>query len=340
MSEAPSASASLCEAEIRPDELMNEQTRRYAADVAWLIERRERFVAVACPACDSPDAQLAWLKFGLEYQRCSDCDTVFVSPRPAPDLLAQYYTTSENYEYWNRVVFPASEGARRTKIFAPRAERIADIAQRHDSPMRTLVDVGAGFGTFCEEVGRTGAFLRTIALEPEPHLARTCRDKGLEVVEAPVERAPVPVDEIDVITSFEVIEHLFSPREFLERCADLLSPGGLFVVTCPNVKGFDIVVLGPAANAVDTEHLNYFHPDSLSRLLADTGFEVLEVQTPGKLDAELVRKKVLAGELDLSGQPFLEQVLLERWEEAGAPFQDFLQAARLSSNMWVAARKC
>ncbi len=330
---------SLREAEIRPDELMDEQTQRYAADVAWLIERREHFVSVACPACDAPDAQLAWRKFGLDYQRCSDCETVFLSPRPAPDLLAEYYTNSENYEYWNRVVFPASEGARRTKIFAPRAERIVDIARRHGSKMRALVDVGAGFGTFCEEVVRTGAFSRTLALEPEPHLAQTCRDKGLEVVEAPVERAPVPVDEVDVITSFEVIEHLFSPRAFLERCAGLLSPGGLFVVTCPNVKGFDIVVLGPAANAVDTEHLNYFHPASLSRLLTDTGFEVLEVQTPGKLDAELVRKKVLGGELDLSSQPFLEQVLLERWEEAGASFQDFLRTARLSSNMWLVARK-
>jgi 2-polyprenyl-3-methyl-5-hydroxy-6-metoxy-1,4-benzoquinol methylase len=296
-------------------------------------------VLVPCPACGSHRAEPAWEKFTLVYQRCTECATVYLSPRPDPALLAQYYTTSENYEYWNRVVFPASEDTRREKVFAPRAERIVDIARRHGSSMRVLVDVGAGFGTFCEEVTRTGAFARTIALEPEPHLAQTCVVKGLEVVQAPVEQAQMPVDEVDVITSFEVIEHLFSPRELLLRCADLLAPGGLFVVTCPNVKGFDIVVLGAGANAVDTEHLNYFHPASLSQLLRDTGFEVLEAQTPGKLDAELVRRKALAGEIDLSGQPFLEQVLLERWEEAGCLFQAFLQAGGLSSNMWLVGRK-
>ena len=55
--------------------------------------------------------------------------------------------------------------------------------------MGTLFDVGAGFGTFCEEVDRLGAFDRVVALEPEPHLAETCRGKGLEVIEAPVEQA-------------------------------------------------------------------------------------------------------------------------------------------------------
>jgi 2-polyprenyl-3-methyl-5-hydroxy-6-metoxy-1,4-benzoquinol methylase len=333
------ATTTLREADIRPDALMDEQARCYAADVAWLVERREGFVPVACPACDGARAQRAWEKFGLLYERCTDCETVYLSPRPAPDLLAEYYATSKNYEYWNRVVFPASEDARREKVFVPRAGRIVEIARRHGSSMRTLVDVGAGFGTFCEEVVRIGAFERTIALEPEPHLAQTCRAKGLEVVQAPVEHAKVPVEEVDVIANFEVIEHLFSPRDFLLRCADLLVPGGLFVVTCPNVKGFDIVVLGADANAVDTEHLNYFHPASLSELLGDTGFEVLETQTPGKLDAELVRKKALAGEFDLSGQPFLEQLMLERWETAGGPFQAFLQDSGLSSNMWLVARK-
>ena len=54
--------------------------------------------------------------------------------------------------------------------------------------VQALYDVGAGYGTFCEEVSRLG-FDRVIALEPEPHLAQTCRDKGLEVIEAPVEQA-------------------------------------------------------------------------------------------------------------------------------------------------------
>jgi 2-polyprenyl-3-methyl-5-hydroxy-6-metoxy-1,4-benzoquinol methylase len=333
------ATGELREADIRPDALMPEQSRRFAADVAWLLERRDRFVDVACPACGADAPEQAWTKYDLDYQRCTVCETVYVSPRPEPDLLREYYATSENYEYWNRVIFPASEAARRERIFRPRAERLAELVQSHGVRTGALMDVGAGFGTFAEEVARLGIFDRVIALEPEPHLAQTCRDKGLEVIEGSIEDVGIDADEIDVVTSFEVIEHLFAPREFIARCRELLSPGGLCLLTCPNVKGFDIVVLGERANAVDVEHLNYMHPASLALMLEQSGLDVIERQTPGRLDAELVRKKVLAGEFELSGQPFLQQVLIDEWEAAGGPFQDFLSVNGLSSNMWLLARR-
>lgn len=326
----------LRETHIRPDELMAEQARRYAADVAWLLERRDRFVAVACPACEATEHEVRWRKYELAYLRCRACGTVYVSPRPDPGLLDEYYRSSTNYEYWNTVVFPASEDARRERIFRPRAERAVELARRHGAGAGTLLDVGAGYGTFCEEVRRLGAFERVVALEPEPHLAETCRGKGLEVIEAPVERAALATG-VDVVTSFEVIEHLFSPREFVQRCAAVLRPGGLLMLTCPNVRGFDVEVLGTLSATVDAEHLNYFHPESLGALLERSGFAVVEAQTPGRLDAELVRKKALAGEIALD--PFLRRVLLEEWERVGDAFQDFLAGHGLSSNLWVVARR-
>lgn len=329
----------LREADIRPDELMAEQARRYHADVDRLVARRAEFVDAPCPACGAGDGAPRWRKYGLDYLECPACATVYMSPRPAPALLDEYYRTSENYEYWTEVIFPASEDARREKIFAPRAERVADIAGRLGKAGGVLVDVGAGFGTFCEEVRRTGSFDRVIALEPEPHLASACRAKGIEVVESPVEGAELPVERVDVVTNFEVIEHLFDPRAFMRRCADLLPPGGLLVLTCPNGRGFDIQVLGELSATVDAEHLNYFNPDSLAALLDVCGFDVVERQTPGRLDAELVRKRALAGEIDLAAQPFLRQVLLDDWERVGEAFQDFLAENGLSSNMWLVGRR-
>jgi 2-polyprenyl-3-methyl-5-hydroxy-6-metoxy-1,4-benzoquinol methylase len=320
----------LREADIRPDALMAEQARRYAADVAWLLARREAFVAVPCPACDEPASEPQWGKYGLDYRRCARCASVYVSPRPSPELLDAYYRNSTNYEYWNTVVFPASEDARRERIFRPRAERVAAYARGG-----TLLDVGAGFGTFCEEAVRTRAFERVIALEPEPHLAQTCRAKGLEVIEAPVERAELAAG-VDVVTSFEVLEHLFSPRAFIERCATLLTPGGRLILTCPNVRGFDVATLGERSATVDAEHLNYLHPESLGALLERCGFEVEEAVTPGRLDADLVRKQALAGTISL--EPFLRRVLIDDWERLGEPFQDFLAANGLSSNMWLVGR--
>ncbi|HEX7900446.1 MAG TPA: methyltransferase domain-containing protein [Planctomycetota bacterium] len=329
----------LRENEIRPDVLMDEQARRYAADVKRLLEHKAKFVKAACPACAADRPRPAFEKMGFSYVVCSRCETMYVSPRPTPELLELYYSTSENYAYWNTHIFPASEAARREKIFKPRAERLVEICRRYHVPGGTLLEVGAGFGTFCEEITRLKRFSRVVAVEPTPGLAATCRKKGLEVVEKRIEDATIDGGPVSAVASFEVIEHLFDPRAFLSGCARLLPPGGLLVLTCPNAKGFDIEVLGPLSGAVDTEHLNYFHPASLSTLVTDCGFEPLEVQTPGKLDAELVRKKALSKEIDLSSRPFLKDVLLDRWDQMGAAFQDFLVENRLSSHLWLVARR-
>lgn len=331
--------STLRESQIRPEELMKGQALAFAADIRRLLQHKDDFVHVRCPACESTKAESVFEKYELTYVICLNCGTMYMNPRPTPEILEEYYATSENYRYWSQYIFPASEEARRQKIFRPRAERVAKICQRNNIENGTLLEVGAGFGTFCEEAQRLGLFRRVIAVEPTPDLAETCRRKGLEVIKKPIEQVRFESDRVDVVASFEVIEHLFSPRNFLMSCGDILSPGGLLVISCPNVRGFDIVVLQALSDTVDVEHLNYFHPASLSHLASECGFELLEVQTPGKLDAELARKKILTGELDVSSQPFLKQVLIDEWERVGDSFQQFLAANMLSSHMWLVGRK-
>lgn len=329
----------LSEEEIRPKKLMTEQQRRFANDVARLLRRAKEFVHVPCPACGSIESAPQWTKYELSYVGCAGCGTIYINPRPPPEVLEEYYRKSENYAYWNEVIFPASEDARREKLFAPRAQRLVEICKRHGVVGGSVLEVGSGFGTFGQELKRLGYFTRFTAVEPTPDLAATCRKRGHEVIEAPIEQVNLSDASVDLVCSFEVIEHLFSPRSFLEKCAKLLKPGGMLVLSCPSAAGFDIQTLREKSSAVDVEHLNYFTPASLSRLLKSHGFETLEVLTPGKLDAELVRTQVLAGEVSLEGQPFLKTVLVDRWDEVGGPFQDFLAQNRLSSHLWIVAKR-
>ena len=329
----------LRETEIRPEHLKKEQAEFFAADINWLLGRKEYFVRVTCPACDSEKSQGVFEKYGFLYEICLDCETMYINPRPTPSILEKYYIRSENYQYWKKHIFPASEHARRDKIFRPRAEKVIDICQRYNVGGGMLLEVGAGYGTFCEEIGKTGFFQRIIAVEPTPDLAELCRQRGLEVIEKPVEKLSLEDVKIDVMVSFEVIEHLFSPVNFVNKCASIINPGGMLIITCPNVKGFDILTLQDVSDSIDPEHLNYFNPVSLSNMISKCNFEIVEVLTPGKLDAELVRKKVLSGEFDISLQPFLEHILIYEWERVGDAFQQFLADNMLSSHMWVVARK-
>jgi 2-polyprenyl-3-methyl-5-hydroxy-6-metoxy-1,4-benzoquinol methylase len=332
--------SSLTEQDIRPVQLMAKQRIAALTDVGRMLSRCGEFIRVDCPACGANDQKPKFKKNGIDYVECKVCRTFFVNPRPTSDVLEWFYRGSPNYAYWNEVVFPASEAARLERIFVPRVNRLLELCRKYEVRTNSILEIGAGFGTFCMEVKRRGVFDRVVAVEPTPDLAKTCRGHGLEVLELPVEKIQLCDNELfDVVASFEVIEHLFSPKDFIKHMVRLLRPGGIVMLACPNGQGFDIETLGTASDTVDHEHLNYFNPESLVRLLAHCGLEILESFTPGRLDAELVRNKILAGEFDVSQQPFLQKVLVDDWENLGLPFQEFLVQQGLSSNMWVVARK-
>lgn len=319
---------------------MAKQRIAVLTDIGRLLSRCSEFVLVDCPACGANDHVQKFEKNGINYVTCKRCQTFYVNPRPTPEVLEWFYRGSPNYAYWNEVIFPASEAARLERIFVPRVDRLLELCRKYEVSTNAILEVGAGFGTFCAEVKRRNVFARVVAVEPTPDLAETCRGRGLEVLEQPVEKIQLNADKLlDVVASFEVIEHLFAPVDFVGHMARLLKPGGILMLACPNGQGFDIEALGTASNTVDHEHLNYFNPESLAGLLAHCGLEMLESFTPGKLDAELVRNKILAGEFDVSDQPFLKKVLIDDWEHLGLPFQEFLVQQGLSSNMWIVARK-
>ncbi len=330
----------LTEEDIRPKHLASGQQIAALTDLGRMLTRIGEFVAVDCPACGKDDPRPRYVKNGINYVACPHCRTLYVNPRPPATVLDWFYRESPNYAYWNKYIFPASEGARRERIFVPRVDRLLEICARYQIPTHSLLEVGAGFGTFCAELSSRGVFQRVVGVEPTPDLAATCRSRGVEIIESPIEHVRTEsVGLFDVVANFEVIEHLFDPLVFLEHMVRLIRPGGVLMLTCPNGEGFDIETLGPFSTTVDHEHLNYFNPESMNTLLKRNGLEVIESFTPGKLDAELVRNKALEGVISLDDQPFLKKVLIDEWDLHGSAFQDFIVERGMSSNLWVVARK-
>lgn len=331
-------SETLRDEELRPRILLEGRDAALQKDLDWLQARRSEFVDVACPACGATGGKPAFTKYTFSFVSCNGCATVYMTPRAPAGLLGEFYERSELYAYWDAHIFPASREARLDKIFRPRAQRLLELCTTHAVTPGTVIEAGAGYGLFALALQETGSCDRVIACEPNASLAATCRDAGLEVIEKPVETVTEEL-RADVIAAFEVIEHLFDPRVFLTGCRDRLAPGGLLVLSCPNWQGFDMETLGPLSDNVDAEHINLFNPESLSHLVESCGLETLEVATPGQLDAEIVRNKILDGSFDVSDKPWLRSLLIDRWEECGADFQRFLSEHTLSSHLWLAARR-
>lgn len=342
---APAASAlppaeTLTVAELRSPAFLARQREAMARDHARLHQHLHDFVAVACPACGRTAAQRAFDKYRCQFVRCLGCETLYMSPRPTPAQMDDYYRHSENYRLWAEHIFPASEARRRDKLCRPMLATIVEACRRHGIHTGHLVELGPGFGTFAELAQGSGAFERVSVVERTPEMAESCRRRGLEVREAAVEDLPADGnDPADVLVSFEVIEHVFDPAAFLATASRLLRRGGLLVMTCPNGQGFDTATLGAASVAVDTEHVNLFNPASMATLLGRCGYEVLDLATPGRLDVELVREAVLEGRHTLGDQPFLRRVLIDEHERLGAPFQQFLADHGLAGHLRVIARK-
>src|SRR5689334_4724605 len=82
---------SFTDRDIRPAELDAAKRREIERDIAWLSERRHQFVPVACPACDTDRGEAAFQKDGFQFPRCSACGTIYMSPRAAPKLMAEFY---------------------------------------------------------------------------------------------------------------------------------------------------------------------------------------------------------------------------------------------------------
>lgn len=305
------------ERDIRPEEMSEEVLRLFGLDVRDMVRNSGEFVHVKCPCCDE-DGEYWDNKQGFIFRQCSH-GMVFISPRPTVAMLSDYYTNARSMNYWNDVLFPATEKSRR-KIFKDRAAKVLSLAKKYKSGLNTLVDVGAGYGTFCEEAK---GFKKVIAVEANKALAESCRKKGIETINKPIEEVKLKAN---VVTSFEVIEHLFDPAAFVRACADAID--GLFILTTPNIEGFELSMLGKRSpNVGGPDHLNYFTPTTIRRLMENNGFEVLEVNTPGKLDVDIVNNHAPV-------EGFIGKLI-----NTGDKFQKFLADNGLSSHMWAVGKK-
>jgi len=327
------------ERDIRPQDLFDEYLELARRDVDLYFGDHDLFTSADCPACEHGETSQSFVKFGFKYVTCLACGSLFNSPRPPQRMMDRYIRESESVKFWASRFYKETESSRRERLFAPRAELVHKVARSYGLTGTTFADVGSGYGVLLQEIARVDGFDEVIGIEPAPDLAQVCRDKGFRVVEKLAEDMEPGEISAGVITSFEVLEHLYEPGKFLEGIWSMLQPGGVLLLTTLTCSGFDIQLLREHSKSIyPPHHISLMSVDGIEQLVKRCGFDLLELTTPGRLDVDIVYN-IVAQDPSIELPRFAKQIIHNSADDVKANFQEFLSNNRLSSHIRVIARK-
>jgi len=145
----------------------------------------------------------------------------------------------------------------------------------------SLLDVGCSRGTFLKMAASLG--VNCEGVEPAPEAAAVAVQAGLKVRQGFLEDLGLPSDSYDVITLFEVIEHIRDPAPLLRECRRLLKKGGLLVIRTGNTGSWTASVLKGGWEYFSIVehggHISFFNRRSMGVLAGRTGLALRKFRT-------------------------------------------------------------
>lgn len=143
---------------------------------------------------------------------------------------------------------------------------------------KIISDVGCGAGGFLDFL--KGVAETIVAIEPSETYRQDMEKKGFRTYAYAKQAMTDWKDKIDVITSFDVIEHVQDPKEFLKDIFDLLVKGGQAIIGTPTDAPVMRSLLGEIFERkllFSTQHLWVFSENNLKMLARETGFSNIEI---------------------------------------------------------------
>lgn len=287
--------------------------------VAAALARAEH---LPCPLCRSDDAYPLWFRPldadravdahlappdapGWWVVRCARCGLGRVNPLPRhADLAAMYDESYQTPGAFAGIAHQGGIGGQLRLYDRPggkqaslrwHGQRLARLEQAGLNGLarpagRRLLDVGCGAGYFLDAARAAGWDVAGVELSDAAATAARS-ELGLDVFTGALAEAGFPPGNFDLITMFEVLEHMRDPGAALSEAQRLLRPGGLLAVEVPNDMDAYRTALARADQrwwVIPPVHLYYFNASSLSRWLLMSGFEPIHLSTEGSVGGDLL----------------------------------------------------
>ncbi|MBS3064912.1 MAG: class I SAM-dependent methyltransferase [DPANN group archaeon] len=230
---------------------------------------------VNCNLCGKDDTTFVTktVQDGQEFKlvKCASCDLIYLNPRLTWDTIKGIYSENklDNFQYYLN-----------TKDLDEQTftERL-NLIRQYTTPGKVL-DIGSSIGIFLHAAHKQGWQIFGMELNKEE--AKYSEENfGVKLVSSYGTKP-----KFDLINMSDVIEHFTHPKEELQKISKALKQNGLLLISTPD---FDNKLTRKVA-IKPHEHLYYFDKTTLTKLLEDTGFKVLYIEsTTRKLSLKTLR---------------------------------------------------
>lgn len=227
---------------------------------------------IPCPACSVNSTGSQQHFAGYELMICTNCGLWFCNPGELP--VMNYDDVYETEEY-QKLHFDALDNTKDWAEFRKYATYKPFFSNVPVATNGTLLDVGCGVGRFCRAAYTEGWNVKGI------DISKKAIEKGLELAPFPmlcgnVQELRKTGELFDVVTAFEVLEHLSAPIDFVATIKELIKPDGRFFCTVPNIDS-PTVQNSTQPDWIPPVHVLFFTQKALHELLEKAGFR--EIQT-------------------------------------------------------------
>jgi SAM-dependent methyltransferase len=225
-----------------------------------------------CRLCGSKQARRLFSKGTTPFWECAECGFRFATPTTNPNLVAAIGDYESAYLQY---LAPDPSDDVNLSSLCEWMQRIVPLEGKR------VLDVGAGSGKLVRFMRARGVEAHGI----EPSRALFDRFLGTEAAFTWAmldDYRSTGVAAFDVVTAFDVIEHVPDPVALLGEVAAVLKPGGVFFASTPDVGSLPAKAFGRHWHFYYPYHLSYFAPGTLARAAEPHGLRVVDCRHRGR----------------------------------------------------------